>query len=72
MIAPLRTPESTREPIALRKARRAVAEALLVNPADAPPAAPRVPAWQAWLLAGWMCWVLAHWLWVMWQSVAAG
>lgn len=60
MIAPLRdtpTAQQVRRQ-ALGRARRAVAESLL-RPRPQSEPAPRVPLWQAWLLAAWMVLVAA-------------
>lgn len=57
MIAPLGNPlddpaaSERNEPLEI--ARQIVAAALLPPPPEKP-AAPRVPAWQAWLVAAWM------------------
>lgn len=56
MIAPLRQPQepTVRRNQSFRRARHAVAAALLGQP-ESTPKLPQYAPWKAWLMAGWMC-----------------
>ncbi len=66
MIAPQRTDSAaTVSHAELRRARRAIAGALLPAESDVSDPGPPVPFWHAWLVTGWMMITTCYYFWTL-------